>query len=375
MISIFLIITFIYVILIGSFIIGFDKVENFNTESSTVATKFSIVIPFRDEAPNLPDLLESLMKLDYPKHMFEVLLVDDESEDNSVEIIQNIIDSFPENNIQILKNKRQSNSPKKDAITTAIQIAQYNWIITTDADCVLSPKWLKTIDTFIQNNAPKMIIAPVTYSNQSSFLERFQLLDFLSLQSVTIAGFGIGRPFLCNGANLAYHKDLFKTLHGFDGNATIASGDDIFLMDKAIKICFEDVKYLKSTEALVTTKSQSSLNGLIQQRLRWVAKMSSYSNTFGKLVGLIVLLMNALIIIITTLVIIGVFKLKFLLVYFSLKFFLDLILIKKSARFFNQKLSLIYYALSSVVYPFFSIFITINSMFFGFKWKNRSFKK
>ena len=371
----FFIITFIYVILIGSFIIGFDKVEAFNSESSTLTTKFSVVIPFRNEAENLTDLLQSLYVLNYPKDMFEVLLIDDDSEDNSVKIINNFKIVRDIQNIKIIKNERQSNSPKKDAITTAIQVAQYDWILTSDADCVVPTSWLKTIDTFIQNRDPKMIIAPVTYNIQNTLLDRFQLLDFLSLQSVTIAGFGINKPFLCNGANLAYRRDLFKTLNGFTGNTTIASGDDIFLMEKALKAYPKQVHFLKSINALVTTKSQSSLTGLIQQRIRWAAKISSYNNTFGKMVGFVVLLMNTLIIITVILTIIGSFRLELLILFFTLKLFLDLILIKKSAHFFNQKLHLKFYVLSSLLYPFFSVFIAINSLFFGFKWKERRFKK
>ena len=72
--------------------------------------------------------------------------------------------------------------------------------------------WLKTLDAFIQKHNPEMIIAPVTYSVSNTFFEQFQLLDFLSLQSATIAGFGIGKPFLCNGANLTYKKKSLNCL-------------------------------------------------------------------------------------------------------------------------------------------------------------------
>lgn len=377
----FIIITFFYLILIGSFIIGFDKVKEFIPENLTETTKFSIIIPFRNEAENLLNLLQSLYKLDYPHQKFEVLLVDDDSTDNSVEIIQNFIETKLSKkdstliDIKIVKNNRKSNSPKKDAITTAILIAQHDWIIATDADCIVPTTWLKTIDSFIQTNNPKMVVAPVTYAIKNSFLSQFQLLDFLSLQSATIAGFGIKKPFLCNGANLCYRKDLFKTLNGFDGNETIASGDDIFLMEKAIRAYPNDVLCLKSIKALVFTESQPSLKELIQQRLRWAAKTSAYTNIFGKVVGLIVLFMNAIIVITFVLTLFGEFRLEYLLLLFTLKFIFDLLLISKSSRLFNQKLHLMSYFSSSLLYPFFSVYIAFYSLFFGFKWKERRFKK
>ena len=372
-------ITVIYIVLIGCFIIGFDSIKIFNGEATNKKTKFSIIIPFRNEAENLPDLLKSIYKLDYPEHLFEIIFVDDASKDSSVEIINSFVNKRPfdynQGHITIINNKRISSSPKKDAITTAIHIAKHEWIITTDADCIVPEKWLKTLDAFIQKNNPKMIVAPVTYFVGNTFFEHFQLLDFLSLQSTTISGFGIKKPFLCNGANLTYKKDLFKTLEGYEGNNTITSGDDIFLMEKALKTYPENVIYLKSKHAIVLTKSQPSIKGLIQQRLRWAAKTSSYNNTFGKMVGLIIVSMNALIIVTLILTIIGALKFEFLILIFAIKFFLDIFLINKSARFFNQLINPISYILSSFLYPVFSVYIAVYSMFFGFKWKDRAFKK
>ncbi len=379
MIAVIFIITVSYCILIGYFIIGFDKVKEFDVQNLAEKTKFSIIIPFRNEAENLPDLLQSLYELDYPKHLFEVLLVDDASEDNSIEIINTFINNIAFNStgsdVQILKNKRISNSPKKDAITEAISFAKNEWIITTDADCIVPNKWLKTLNAFIKKNNPKMIVAPVTYSVNKTFFQNFQLLDFLSLQSATVAGFGVKKPFLCNGANLAYKKDLFKALNEYAGNNSIASGDDIFLMEKALQNYPKNVMYLKSKNALVYTQLQVSTKDLIQQRFRWAAKTTSYNNTFGKLVGIIVLFMNTIIISVALLVTISTLKFEVLIIIFSLKFFFDLILIYKYAHFFNQKLSMKNYIVSSLLYPLFSIYIAVYSMFFGFKWKGRAFKK
>ncbi|MBN4070608.1 glycosyltransferase [Olleya sp. AH-315-F22] len=375
MMLIIIIITLFYCILIGCFILGFDKVEEFDEQDLTEETKFSILIPFRNEAENLSELLQSLDNLDYPKILFEIILVDDASEDNSVEIINNFKIQNHTLNIEIITNKRGSNSPKKDAITTAVKNAKYEWIITTDADCIVPIMWLKTLDSFIKTNNPKMIVAPVTYSINKTFFQNFQLLDFLSLQSATIAGFGIKNPFLCNGANFAYKKSLFNVLNGFEGNTNISSGDDLFLLEKALQTYPKDVMYLKSLKALVVTKPQATVTDLIQQRLRWAAKTTSYNNTFGKFVGLIVLLMNALIISVSLLVITSILRFEFLILIFTLKFFFDILLIHKSARFFNQTFLFKFYILSSFIYPFFSVYIAVYSVFFGFKWKSRAFKK
>ena len=239
-----------YLILIGTLTYGFDKVENFKLKDLPSKTKFSIVIPFRNEAENLPQLLHSILELNYPRSLFEVILVDDDSEDNSVEVIKNFIKKKPfsnnHGNIKVIQNKRTSNSPKKDAITAAIKTAQFEWILTTDADCVLPKYWLDSFDEFIQTNNPNCIVAPVTYVNRNSYFNRFQTLDFLSLQGATIGGFGINKPFMGNGANLAYKKSVFNTVEGFKGNTNISSGDDIFILEKMVTYDAKKVNYLKS---------------------------------------------------------------------------------------------------------------------------------
>ncbi len=369
-----IIITIVYLILIGRFVFGFEKIKPFQLKDLKPKTKFTVIFPFRNEAENLTALLESILKLNYPKDLFEVIFIDDDSDDNSVEIISKYVAS---NNIDIsiIKNKRTSNSPKKDAITNAIKVAKHNWIVTTDADCVLPKFWLDTFDEFIQTHNTSFIVAPVSYSNTKTFLDYFQVLDILSLQGATIGGFGIKKPFLCNGANLAYKASLFKKLNGFKGNENIASGDDIFMLEKAIKKNKSKVHYLKSKHAIVSTKPQPNWKSLFSQRQRWASKTTAYNNRFGKLTGFIVLLMNASILIGLTLSSIDVITFKSLFYILFIKFNIDLLLLYKSAVFFNKKEALKNYLMSFLIYPFFSVYIAFSSMFKSYKWKGRAFSK
>lgn len=374
MIFTFFIIILLYLFIIGIFIFGFDKVPVFKLEDMSSKTNFSIVIPFRNEAENLPDLLESIKSLNYPNHLFEVIFINDDSEDDSVEIIQKFFNKS-QTNFSITSNERKTNSPKKDAITIAIEKAKYNWIITTDADCQLPKFWLDSFDEYIQKHDVISIVAPVAYTEKNAFLNRFQILDMLSLQGATIGGFGIKKPFLCNGANFAYKKSTFKALNGFEENTNIASGDDIFLLEKIAKKHPKQVAYLKCNQAIVKTESQSNWRSLISQRIRWAAKTSAYNNWFGKLTGLVVLIMNALIIISLLLSCIGAINYSTCFYIFIIKFSIDFLLIYKSATFFNQKNVLISYIFGFLVYPFFSVYVACISSFSGYKWKGRHFKK
>jgi len=370
MIIITTIILLLYSFIIILFIIGFEKIEVFKHHIKTPQTKFSIIIPFRNEEKNLPELLKSLEQLNYPKDKFEIIFVDDDSTDNSVQIITEF-----KNKTIVIKNNRVSNSPKKDAIKTAIKKAQFDWIITTDADCVVPQQWLNAFDTFIQIRPSKLIAAPVKYTANHTFLEQFQVFDFLSLQVVTVGGYGIRKPFLCNGANLCYHKPTFFEVNGFEGNEHIASGDDIFLLEKITKKYPNEVHFLKSTNALVSTKPQTTFKDLLSQRIRWATKTSFYSNHFPKFVGIIVILMNFLIIDLT---IQSIFdkQLRFL-VFLSLiiKLILDGVLIKKQYSFLKEKFNFLNFILSSLCYPFFSMFVVLSSLKRNYHWKGRQFKK
>ena len=376
----FLVIIFcFYSILIFSLAIGFTKIDEFKSENKKSKTTFSVVIPFRNEAKNLTNLLESISKIEYPKNLVEFIFVDDNSTDDSIEIIEAFISDQIERikNLKpfdyiIIKNIRNSNSPKKDAISAAINIAKNEWILTTDADCVLHKSWLHTFDNFIQKNTPKMVVAPVNYKAENNSLEQFQLLDFMSLQGTTIGAFGINFPFLCNGANLAYKKEDFLKLNGFEGNTNIASGDDIFLFQKFIKADKKSVQYLKSKEVIVTTFPVKTNSDLINQRIRWATKTTSYDSWLVKCIGIIVFLTNLS-------VILSIFlsdNLTLIFLPFLLKLIIDLFLFIPTARFFNHQKSFFkWYLFSSIMYPVFSIFIVLKSIFFKYSWKDRSFKK
>lgn len=376
MVVTFIIIICLYLLLIVSLIIGFDAIKTETITNQNPKTAFTVIIPFRNEAQNLPQLINSILQLQYPKHLFEIILVDDDSEDASINTINNCF-NLKDNTIdhKILKNQRLTQSPKKDAITCAIKQAKYDWIITTDADCILPKHWLTSFSYFIQQHPVKMVAGPVTYHCNKSLFHAFQALDFISLIGATIGGFGIKKPFLSNGANLAYKKDFFETLNGFNGNTNIASGDDIFLMEKALLNNPNTVTFLKNKNAIVITKPLDNLKDLIAQRVRWASKTSNYNNTFAKLVGVLVLFANAILIIGLVIGLIKQINFKTVGILFTLKSCVDFILIYKTSQFLNNKNILHHFLWSCFIYPFFSVYIAFTSLFTTYKWKGRSFKK
>lgn len=357
----------IYSISIGLLIYGFTKVNKINYTGLKPKTKFSIIVPFRNEAENLPILLNSISQLDYPTALFKVILVDDESEESFK------IPSL-KFKVSVINNIRVTNSPKKDAIVTAMQIVNTPWIVTTDADCVVDKNWLLTLDNYIQLHDVAMIAGAVTYDCGNSFLHHFQQLDLTSLQGATIGSFGINKGFMCNGANFAYTKSFFQELNGFEGNDGIASGDDVFLLQKAITKSPGKVHYLKSQNNIVVTKPLNDWKSLFYQRVRWASKTSSYQSTFGKGLGLVVFAGNLSWLLVLGSWFLGLNAFQNFFLICILKFLVDSILIYKTNHFLTKS-KMCYLILSSLFYPFFSVSVALYSLFGKYEWKGRSFTK
>ena len=362
----------IYIGYISILIYGFTKIHRSFPKIELPKIKFSIIIPFRDEEENLPRLLESIRLLNYPIDMFEIVLVDDFSSDKSV----NVINRWRMQNglfqTTVIENLVLSGSPKKDAISRAMPIVANEWILTTDADCILPVNLLQSINSFILKNDVEMVVGAIKYDGNYSFLHHFQRMDILSLQGATIGSFGIGKPFICNGANLAYSKRFFQELDGFDGNSNIASGDDVFLLQKAVLHSPKKVGYNKSVEGIVITKPVNSWVKLLHQRVRWAAKTTVYKCIYGENLAFAVFLGNLAIFIAVFLFGFNLISLYFLAILFLLKIIPDFILLIQTNFFLTRKFFFPIFA--AIFYPFFCVFVATLTLTGTYKWKGRKFR-
>ena len=363
-----------YTVFIARLLYGFPKVKSFQNTPTTPQTTFSIIIPFRNEAEHLPELLASLSQLNYPTSLFEILFVDDASEDQSAAIITRWRMENGLFQTTVLDNLRLSGSPKKDAITRAIPVIHNQWIATTDADCIVKENWLLTLDNYIQENEVEMVVGAVTYTSNTSFLHRFQQLDLMSLQGATLGSFGLKKGFMCNGANFAYTKSLFLELEGFKGNEAIASGDDVFLLQKAILARPDSVHYLKSEATIVQTKPLNSWNSVFHQRVRWASKTTAYQNDYAEALAMAVFFGNSSLLVAFGLSLFNLLLWPHFIVLFLIKFRVDLVLLQRTHTFIStQKFKLP--LLSSLLYPVFSTTVALYSLMGKYHWKGRVFKK
>lgn len=322
---------------------------------------FTILVPFRNESQKLPFLLNSFEKMNYPKSKFEVILIDDSSTDDFE--LPNLPFSCC-----IIPNIRKSNSPKKDALIEGVKRASFEWIVTTDADCVVPVNWLSIMNGIISKGEIQMICGPVLYKPTFTFLDYFQQNEMLSLQSLTEASFRLKQLFMCNGANFAYSKFFFNHLKGFEGNLKWASGDDVFLLQKAMKVRPKSVWFEAEKDFLVTTQPSNSWRELFFQRVRWASKSKAYTQNFAQFCALLFLFGNMSFLFFC----VGFFSISpYFIFAIAVKMFADLLLAWPSQK--KYKVSLKQVLLTTLVYPVFASVVGVYSLFGKFEWKGRKF--
>jgi biofilm PGA synthesis N-glycosyltransferase PgaC len=318
-------------------------------------TFLSVIVACRNEERNLPSLLSGIASQNYNPDKFELIVVDDNSDDSTFEIASEFKGI---ENIKVLKN---SASGKKRAIYEGVKACTGDIVITTDADCRMSRKWLKTISSSWSENRPELIIGPVMLDGGRGFFQRFQELEFISLQCVTAGTAASGDPVMCNGANLAFSRDAYLK-SSEDLHPELVSGDDIFLLH-SIKKRAGRILWLESEDANITAKSALTQGAFIKQRARWISKSGSYDDRYTKLLAIVTFVT---IFFLVFLLVAGIFNSLFLLIYlagFFLKSIPDFMVLYNRAAY-NRKKNLLWFFLpGQLIYPFYVLSVVTCWLF------------
>lgn len=280
--TIFLLVLFVaYVFICIYVIIHWNKDESYSEVKSIKPIQLSIIIPFRNEENNLAQLIRSIHAQSLDTSNWEALYVDDHSTDNSAGIVQS---KLRDNERYVLSN----GTGKKAALKTAMHIAKYDHIVQTDADTSMGSNWLESIylKLCVGND---FITGMIKIENPKTILDHLQSFDLMAIMAFTCAGIQSKKWYLANGANMAYPKDLYHSLH--TATTKFASGDDMFLIEAAVKNRLT-IGFNKNENGVVATQAEKSISSLIHQRLRWASKNSALGNTLTKIILLVILLTN-----------------------------------------------------------------------------------
>lgn len=365
-----LLFAFLYFFLILAFSIGWFKLKTYDFSKHQPKTKISVIVAARNEEQNIESLLLDLVKQNYPKNLFELIMVDDHSVDRTAEIINDIIRDHP--SIKISYYHLDSGIGKKEALAHGISFASGDLLITTDADCRVGKQWISTFANFYSETKAKLISAPVVYHQEQNLFQRFQSLEFLSLIACGAGSIALKRPFMCNGANLAFEKSLFEMIDGYKDHEHLASGDDVFLMQQT-KVAFgaDSIAFLKHKDAVVKTKAVEKFDNFLRQRKRWASKTKAYKDVFAIAIALIVFGFNLLLLKLLIFVLLGLMDFEVLVIAASIKLIVDFPILMAVTYFGNQKKLMWYYLPIQIFYPIYISLTAVLSFFSVNKWKGR----
>lgn len=312
----------------------------------------SVIIACRNEEINLPKLLHDLSDQDYNKNYFEVIIVDDHSTDSTW------LTASSYNRIQNLIVVRNDGFGKKQAIRCGIKASKSSLIITTDADCSMGSRWLRTIVSFYSENKPDMIICPVRLNVSPGFAGRFQELEFMALQGITAGTVATGNSTMCNGANLSFTRESYITnsdkLHD-----ELTTGDDVFLLHSLKKNKNIKILWLESADAIILTSSCQSFIEFIRQRKKWISKSIYYDDCFTIILGIATF---SAVLLQVFLVAGSCFDTRFLPVLsasFLLKSVTDYLILNNVTERYNRKSLLKWFPVSIIFYPVYVLMVIV----------------
>ena len=253
------------------FIKGLKTQQNCNNTRKPTVT---VIIAARNEERNITHLLTFLVNQSYPIELYEVIVANDGSSDGTAKVVEQFSKKWE--NIKLINIQDRENviSPKKNALSRAIENSSGEIIVSTDADCVVGKHWLKSMVSCVDDNDMVVGLSRTKIADwkKAGLLQKFEHFDFLAMLAAAAGAISSGKYFSCSGQNIAYRKEAFIAVGGFEQIKHLISGDDVNLM-QLFRKAGRKVKFAYSSHSFVYTKPVKNWSELLSQRSRWTSNM------------------------------------------------------------------------------------------------------
>ncbi|MEP1032078.1 glycosyltransferase [Ekhidna sp.] len=331
---------------------------------------FSVVIPVRNEEENIARILHQLAKQNYPKDLFEVIVVDDFSDDQTVSIVNGLKDSL-EISIRLIPLIDKQKQGKKHALTAAINAAEHETILTTDADCWFEYNWIKCYNDAFDERT-NMVAGPVAIQGKGIFA-RLQQVEFAGLMGFGAVTISHENPSMCSGANLGFRKSAFEAVGGYTNNLFTPSGDDEFLLFNIMSKFPHSTRFLKSDNAVVKTAAHKKLRSFVNQRTRWTSKWK-YNKNWKVRVSAILFFLDYLIFYASiAFSLLGLIDPILIALVILVRFISMLLFVAPINKFLKGRSSFWPLLVFQIIYPLHVLFMGMNSIFGSYTWKGRKY--
>jgi len=364
---IYILVISFYFVMLALVVVGFVLHPN-NTMRQNAQQKVSVIIAARNEEGKIKQCVASIIDQNFPKQFLEIIIVDDASTDNTFNEAAELLSRSGIEH-RILQN--QEHLGKKKSLKLAIEQSNSEIIICRDADTfTISNNWLSSIVNYMGITKREFVICPIAIDHKNGMLSSLQETEMAVLSLFTISSAYFNVPFLANGANLAYTKKLFYSAGAYQDHLHIASGDDVFLLEKVKQMDPNKIGYLKNKEAIVYTFPEKQLSSLIHQKIRWSSKLFKNANVINWLSAIIIAISNFVWIGALICVTINYQNLSLSLIFILSKLLIDILLVFLASSFIKVKTGALKVVLLGFIYPFYASLITVLTVFVKPKWKS-----
>ncbi|PJA98028.1 MAG: hypothetical protein CO128_09470 [Ignavibacteriales bacterium CG_4_9_14_3_um_filter_30_11] len=357
---IFIVLSIGFLFINSKFLQAIKIISNDNPVSADLL-KFSIVIAIKNEEKNIPPLIISLRKLFYQKDFFEVIFVDDNSTDNSYQLISESIKE--EENIKLFKVNEKKYPGKKGALAFGIEKSFNPYIIITDGDCLPQKNWLISFATKFSQSYDVVFGASPNIKN-NSLINKISCFENLRSAILTFSAATFGNAYSAIARSFGFTKNIYEEIGGYEKTTETLSGDDDLFIRQAVKSKAKIGCFIESN-SLVFTNSVSNFKEYLKQKARHTSTSAYYLPKhkiflgFWHLTNLLYLFSPLLMF---TDINFGIF--------FILKIFADLWITNSMQKLLNYNLNFIEIFYLQLIYEILLILNFINSKIFRITWKN-----
>jgi len=258
---------FYYLVVFGKF--SFAKPQEIQAKNIPI----SVIVCAKNEEENVIKYIPLLAEQDYPD--FEIVLIDDASSDNTLDIFEEFEKKYPNVRLVKVKNNEAFWGNKKYALTLGIKAAQKEYLLFTDADCYPTSKEWITVMSAQFSNEKTIVLGYGGYEKiAKSFLNKIIRFETLLTAIQYFSWAKMGRPYMGVGRNLAYKKEDFFNVNGFIDHIQIRSGDDDLFINQAANSSNTAISY--SPESFTYSAPKTTYNDWFIQKRRHVATAKHY---------------------------------------------------------------------------------------------------
>lgn len=259
-----------YVFIFGNF--AFAKTR----KSTPKRIPVSVIVCAKNEQDNVKKFIPLLAEQDYPD--FEIVLIDDASSDNTLEIFEDFEKQYPNVKLVKVENNEAFWGNKKFALTLGIKAASKEYLLFTDADCRPASKdWIREMTS--QFTAAKTVVLGYGAYDKvpNSFLNKIIRFETLLTAVQYFSWAKAGRPYMGVGRNLSYKKEEFFNVRGFMDHMKIRSGDDDLFINQAANGKNTAICYTK--ESFTYSEPKKTFRDWFTQKRRHVSTAAHYKSS------------------------------------------------------------------------------------------------